>query len=114
MSTELMHSACEAILTKKWTKFGRGELSRDATHWRSADPLHAERAIDLMIELGWIRDVTEIDRSRRGRPSAGKFVVNPVVPTMFLEEATRIAKKRHDRFMAIKQTALSRSTAGGE
>ncbi len=114
MSTELMHSACEAILTKKWTKFGRADLSRDATHWRSADPLHAERAIDIMIELGWIRDVTEINRNRRGRSSAGKFVVNPVVPTMFLEEASRIAKKRQDRFIAIQKTALSRPIVGGE
>ena len=114
MSTDLMLSACEAILTKKWTKFGRGDLSRDATHWRSADPLHAERAIDIMIELGWIRDVTEVNRNRRGRSSAGKFVVNPIVPTMFLEEETRIAKKRQDRFIAIKKTALSRPTAGGE
>ena len=114
MSTGLMHSACEAILTKKWTKFSRGDLSRDATHWQSADPLHVERAIDLMIELGWVHDVTEIDRNRRGRKSMGKFVVNPVVPTMFLEEASRITKERQDRFIAIKKTALSRSTAGGE
>jgi hypothetical protein len=109
-----MTSACDAILTKKWTKFSRGDLTRDATHWQSADPLHAERAIDIMIELGWIRDVTEINRNRRGRSSAGKFVVNPVVPTMFLEEASRIAKKRQDRFIAIKKTALSRPAVGGE
>lgn len=114
MSTGLMNSACDAILTKKWTKFRRGDLTRDATHWRSAEPLHAERAIDIMIELGWIRDVTEINRNRRGRSSAGKFVVNPVVPTMFLEEASRIAKERLDRFNAIKKIALSRPTVEGE
>ncbi len=54
----LVRSAAEAILSKGWGAFQRGDLTRNATHWQGADDRDAENAIDYLIELGWIKDTT--------------------------------------------------------
>jgi len=50
----LVRSAAEAILAKRWECFKRGDLTRNATYWKSADNRDAEGAIDYLIELGWV------------------------------------------------------------
>jgi hypothetical protein len=102
----LVRSAAEAILSKCWDTFKRGDLTRNATYWQGSDNREAESAIDYLIELGWIMDVTPPSTpGKRGRRSAGLFVVNPLVHSRFSEHAKRITEARAERFEAIKQVA---------
>ena len=108
-SIALARSAAEAILAKGWDVFKRGDLTRDATHWRGADHLATESAVDLLIELGWIRDVTEPGPSgKRGRRSAGRFATTPKVHVAYQPHAERIRKEREDRKRALDLVAESR------
>lgn len=100
----LVRSAAEAVLSKGWQTFNRGDLTRNATYWQGADNREAESAIDYLIELGWIIDVTPpTEPGKRGRRSAGRFLVNPQVHERFSEYTTRIKEARAERFEAIKQ-----------
>lgn len=102
----LVRSAAEAILSKGWGTFKRGDLTRNATYWQGSENREAESAIDYLIELGWILDVTPPSTpGKRGRRSAGLFVVNPLVHSRFSEHAKRITEARAERFEAIKQVA---------
>ena len=102
----LVRSAAEAILSKGWETFSRGDLTRNATYWQGSDNREAESAIDYLIELGWIRDVTPPTKpGKRGRRSDGRFDVNPQVHVRFSEHAQRIREARSERFKAIKQVA---------
>ena len=103
-------SAAEAVLAKGWARFNRGDLTRNATGWRAAERPDAEAAIDLLIELAWIRDITEAQsRGGRGRRSDGTFLVNPAVHERFAEHGKRIAESRRERFDAIERAAASRT-----
>lgn len=102
----LTRSACEAMLSKGWHTFKRGDLTRNATYWQGADSGHAEGAIDFLIELGWIADITpESVRGKRGRKSDGLFMVNPEVFDRYQEHTTRIKQERAQRFASIKEVA---------
>jgi hypothetical protein len=48
----LVRSAAEAVLSKGWDTFNRGDLTRNATYWQGADNRDAENALDYLIELG--------------------------------------------------------------
>ncbi|MCX2972993.1 DUF3987 domain-containing protein [Halieaceae bacterium IMCC8485] len=101
----LVVTACEAILAKGWKVFTRSDLTANATHWRKGDDYgrQGEGAIDLLIEFGWIRDITNQRKpGQRGRRSAGKFEVNPLVSAQFLEHAQRVMAMREERFAAIQ------------
>ena len=105
-SMQLARSAAEAILAKGWHEFKRGDLTRDATHWRAADHVATESAIDLLIELGWIRDVTEPGPAgKRGRRSVGRFVTTPKVHLAFEPHAERIRTERQERKKALDLVA---------
>ena len=108
---ELMRSAAEAILSKKWTEFKRGDLTRDATGWREEkDRNKTENALDLLIEFGWIADVTPPPmEGKRGRRSDGVFAVNPDVHTKYKQKAERIVEMRKERFEAIKKAGAERA-----
>lgn len=102
----LVVSAAEAILTKGWHSFKRGDLTRNATYWQGADNGQTEGAIDFLIELGWLADVTpSAIPGKRGRRSDGVFQVNPLVHERFTDHATRVKQNRADRFSAIQQIA---------
>ena len=102
----LVRSAAEAVLSKGWQTFNRGDLTRNATYWQGSDNREAESAIDYLIELGWIMDVTPSStKGKRGRRSAGLFAVNAQVHIRFSEHAKRIREARSERFQAIKQVA---------
>ena len=108
-ATKLTKSACEAILSKGWSTVQRGDLTRYATDWRDAEDRQAEGAIDCLIELGWIRDVTPaVERGKRGRRSSGVFLVNPAAHQRFKEHAQRISENRSARFKAIQELAATR------
>ncbi len=101
-----MQSAAEAILTKRWAMFSRGDLTRNATHWQGADNREAESAIDYLIELGWIMDITPTPiAGKAGRRSAGKFKVNELVHELFADHAERIRNARSERYAAIRKVA---------
>ena len=104
-ANRLMKSACNAILSKGWTSFQRGDLTRDATDWREADGHQAEGAIDLLIELGWIHDITPTLAGRRGRRSSGHFLVNPEAHKRYIDQTQRIVKERAERYAAIQDAA---------
>jgi hypothetical protein len=105
----LAENAAEAILAKRWEHFTRGDLTRDATGWRGADNRDADGAIDLLIEIGWLRDVTpSAGAHRRGRKSLGRFTVNPAVHDRFCERAERIKRERADRYAALQAAAAAR------
>lgn len=105
-TTGLARTAAEAILAKRWDAFNRGDLTKHATHWRSSDHYATEGAIDLLIELGWVIDVTEPSPpGKRGRRSAGKFVVPPITHVLFQQHAERIRREREERRQAIEQVA---------
>ncbi len=109
ISIRLAKAACEAILSKSWHMFQRGDLTRNATGWDGVDERQAEAAIDLLIDWGWVMDVTpNTGAPRRGRRSMGKFSVNSKVPLLFEPHAQRIAKDRAERLKAIQQLAAQR------
>lgn len=108
-TVKLARAACEAILSKSWQVFQRGDLTRNATGWDGVDDRQGEAAIDLLIDWGWVADVTpETGAPRRGRRSKGKFAVNPKVPLRFEPHAQRIARERAERLKAIQQLAAQR------
>lgn len=108
-SIKLARAACEAILSKGWPVFQRGDLTRNATGWDGVDDRQAEAAIDLLIDWGWVADVTPNHIApRRGRRSMGKFAVNTKVALRFEPHAQRIAKERAERSRAIQQLAAQR------
>lgn len=103
---KLVVSAAEAILSKSWDTFKRGDLTRHATYWQGADSRQSENAIDYLIELGWIADITPPAMpGRRGRRSDGVYAVNPSVHTRFQEHTARIKSAREERYKAIKEAA---------
>lgn len=107
-SRNLMLSAAEAILSQGWDEVKRGDLTRYATGWQGADTRDAEAAIDLLIEFGWLQDITPQARTGRGRRSAGKWRVNPRVHIRFSDQSRRITEARADRYAAIKNAAAER------
>jgi hypothetical protein len=105
----LARSAAEAILSKGWRTFNRGDLTRHATNWRHSDHLTTESAVDLLIELGWLIDITEPSPAgKRGRRSAGKFEVPEMAHVYYRPQADRIRKDREERKQAIEVVAASR------
>jgi hypothetical protein len=103
----LVRSAAEAILGKQWEAFRRGDLTRNATYWQGADGREAEAAIDLLIELGWLRDITPPTiPGKRGRRSSGAFLVNPSVHVSFAGQAERIREARAERYASIQRVAV--------
>ena len=108
----LTRAACEAILSKGWTEVKRGDLTRDATGWRDSDDRQAESAIDYLIELGWIKDITPAtEPGRRGRRSNGLFLVNGSVHRTFQNHTDRIKAERSARYQAIQAIVGARDAA---
>lgn len=106
---KLAKAACEAILTRKWSQFQRGDLTRYATGWDGADDRMAEAAIDRLIQWSWIADVTPTpEPGKRGRRSQGVFAVNPATHEHFAPHATRATRARAERFEAIKKLGEAR------
>lgn len=106
---ELVRSAGEAILANKLETFSRGDLTRRATYWRKSDGAMTEAAIDTLIELDWLRDVTPAPSAgKRGRKSEGVFEVNPHVHTRYAERAERITEARAERYAAIQSLGAVR------
>ena len=92
MTQDLVKSAAEAILAKSWLEFGAGDLTRYATGWRHANEKYKTAAIDLLIDLGWINDITPVEMGRRGRPAQGKYLVVPekFISTPMTRSADRV------------------------
>jgi hypothetical protein len=106
---DLVRSAAEYILAKNVSQFMRGDLTRQAVGWRKAEHGEAEGAIDILIESGWIRDVTPAAQpGKRGRRSDGSFLVNPAVHANFDAHALRIRTLRAERYAAVKVLAAQR------
>jgi hypothetical protein len=101
----LMVSAAEAVLAKRWEVFKRGDLTRHATGWRSAQHAESVAALDLLIEMGWIKDITQTNPNRPGRRSDGTFAVNPGAFTKFAEHGERVIETRAQRFQSIQIVA---------
>lgn len=105
----LAQSASETILAKRWNNFSIGDLTRRAARWEgNMDRRDREAALDLLIELGWVRDITPAKQAARGRPSAGKFEVNPAVHSKFSDKADRIRIQRQERLAAVQAAAAER------
>lgn len=101
-SDHLYKSACEAILSKGWVVFSWSDLTRHATHWRNSDEKDCQRAIDMLIESGWIKDITPpVETGKRGRRSNGKYCVNPRAHKEFQPHATRIKLERAEKAKQI-------------
>ena len=108
----LTKAACEAILSQGWTEIKRGDLTRYATDWRDADDRQAESALDYLIELGWIKDITPaVAPGKRGRRSSGVFQINKLAHQVFASHTERIKMERAARFSAIKTIAGGRNAA---
>lgn len=102
----LFVSAAEAILSKAWSTFKRGDLTRHATHWQGSDSRQTEAAIDYLIELGWIADITPPALpGKRGRRSDGVYAVNPDVHHRYKAHTERITAARAERYKAIQAAA---------
>jgi hypothetical protein len=102
----LVVSAAEAILSKSWKTFKRGDLTRSATYWQGSDNRQTENAIDYLIELGWIMDITPPPiAGKRGRRSDGVYASNPKVFEQFKAHSERIKSQRAERYHAIKEAA---------
>lgn len=107
--TRLVKSAAEALLSKRWDVFKRGDLTRDATNWKGANDHVAESAIDQLIELGWIADITpQTELGKRGRKSSGVFMANPDCHKHFVAHTERIRRERSERHDSIKSMGAGR------
>lgn len=94
----------EFILVKKIDKFRYGDVSRQIESFRNWTPLAKEAVFDRLIEFDWIRDVTPMLSGKRGRPTMGKFVVNPMVYSEFSDTSNRLAIGRAERFDLLQKT----------
>lgn len=104
---ELIRAAAEMILSKQMRAVRMGDFTRHATGWRASDNRMKQEALDSLIELDWLKDITP-DQSGRGRPSQGLFAVNPQVFDLFSAQAERITQERAERYQAIKEVAATR------
>ena len=103
-------AAGDAVLTKSWNVVNMGDLTRHATGWQAADQGFKQEALNLLIELGWLIDVTPApEQGRRGRPSEGRFAVNPKVHSDFSAHAAAVVETRKRRFDAIQRAAMART-----
>ena len=110
--SRLTRSACEAILSQGWQEVKRGDLTRYATDWRDAEERQAESAIDCLIELGWLKDITPaVTHGKRGRRSSGLFLVNSNTHKRFANYTERIKTDRAARYEAIQAIASARNDA---
>ena len=98
----------EFILVKKIDKFRYGDVSRQVESFRHWTPLAKEAVFDRLIEFDWIRDVTPMSSGRRGRPTMGKFIVNPMVYSEFSDTSKRLAIGRTERFDLLQKTMQAR------
>lgn len=106
---ELVKGAAEMILSKGLTDVRMGDFTREATGWRKAENRVKQEALDQLIELGWLVDITPESRgSGRGRPSAGLFAVNPKALEQFKTESERIKTERAQRYESIRAVASTR------
>ena len=94
----------EFILVKKIEKFSYGDVSRQIESFRNWGPLTREAVFDRLIEFDWIRDVTPMLPGKRGRPTMGKFIVNPMVHSEFSDTTKRLALGRGERFELLQKT----------
>jgi hypothetical protein len=94
----------EFILVKKIDKFSFGDVSRQIESFRNWVPLAREAVFDRLIEFDWIRDVTPMLSGKRGRPTMGKFIVNPMVHSEFSDTSKRLAIGRAERFDLLQKT----------
>jgi hypothetical protein len=94
----------EFILVKKIDTFSYGDVSRHVEPSRNWTKLEREAVFDRLIEFDWIRDVTPMSSGRRGRPTMGKFIVNPAVHSEFSETTKRLAIGRGERFDLLQKT----------
>jgi hypothetical protein len=105
--SRLTQTAAEAILSKRWTRFTWSDLTRHATHWRDADEAPREAALLRLADFGWITDDTATDTPRRGRRSAGAFLVNPLVPSRYADRAREVTAMRRARAEAISKAGTN-------
>jgi hypothetical protein len=94
----------EFILVKKIDTFSFGDVSRQVEPSRNWTRLEREAVFDRLIEFDWIRDVTPMSSGRRGRPTMGKFIVNPMVHSEFSDTTKRLAIGRGERFDLLQKT----------
>ena len=100
----LARTAAETILARTMRSFSWSDLTRHAAQWQSADEPVRQAALDRLIELGWIMDVTPArEPGRRGRSSAGKFGVNPKVHDVFAGQADRVRDTRRQRAALLRE-----------
>jgi hypothetical protein len=96
-SRALTQAAASAILAKGWETFTWSDLTRHCAQFRAeTDSRIQEAMLDRLIAMGWIDDVTEV-KSGRGRPSKGRFEVNPAIHTKFKEVAKAQESARLER-----------------
>lgn len=106
----LAMAAGDAALTKGWKVANMGDLSRHATGWRGADQTFKQEALNLLIEMGWMLDVTPpVEAGRRGRPSEGRFAFNPKAHERFQHRAAHVVEQRKQRYEAIQKAAMART-----
>jgi hypothetical protein len=99
-------------LSQGWKEIKRGDLTRYATDWRDADDRQAESALDYLIELGWVKDITPaVEPGKRGRRSNGVFLVNKLVHQTFTNHTERIKTERAARYLALQTIVGARHAA---
>lgn len=110
-SREILRDVANIILARRWDSFTLGELQANCSPWRDcADKRIRDDAIDLLIEMGWLLDITP-DAAGRGRKPMGKFAVNPLVHQRFSEHAERERANRALRKEALDAAVASRRSA---
>lgn len=103
-SRDLVRDVANLILARGWEQFTFGDLERNCTPWRDFDKHKRNDAIDLLIEMGWLMDITPEATGGRGRKAQGRFAVNPLVHDQFKEQAEQ---ERDNR--ALRKAALDRA-----
>lgn len=113
-SERLLQSIASAILAKTWAIFTYADLTRHCKPWRDCKTrLEREDSLSKLVEMGWLHDVTEVSAGVGRRPQ-GKFLVNPLVHTMFSDVAEQAAEDRARRHAAIQLAGIARHQAKGQ
>jgi Protein of unknown function (DUF3987) len=104
----LMQDIANTILAKGYKQFTCGDLMRNCGGWRKVEPFLQQSALTKLEEMGWILDITEGLGGGRGRPTKGRFIVNPAVHEKFERITESITSERSRRHAAITSLGINR------
>jgi hypothetical protein len=98
---DLARDLARAIIALGGSSVARRDFLRHVWGFRKADPSLQSRAIDLLVDLGWLRESD--DGYRKSEPT--RFLVNPSIHEQYVQIAEQERKRRAAVREVIKAAA---------